>query len=36
MEGAQALDGVGGFGEAVEGEVELVAIWNAEQQKPDG
>ena len=25
-EGAQAIDGGGGFGEAVEGEVELVAV----------
>ncbi len=36
VEGAQALDGVGGFGEAVEGEVELVAVGHAEQKEADG
>jgi hypothetical protein len=36
VKGAQAVDGVGGFGEAVEGEVELMTIGHAEQKKADG
>ena len=36
MEGAQAVDGVGGFGEAVEGEVQLVAVGHGDQQEADG
>ena len=36
VEGAQAIDGVGGFDEAVEGEVELVAVGHAEQKEADG
>ena len=35
-EGAQAVDGVGGFGEAVEGEVELVAVGDGDEQEADG
>ena len=36
MEGAQALDGVGGLAHTFEGEVELVPVGHAEQQEADG
>ena len=36
MEGAEAVDGVGGLGEAVEGEVELVAVRDREEKEADG
>ena len=36
MKGAEAVDGVGGFGEAVDGEVHLVAIGDGDEQEADG
>ena len=36
MEGAQALDGIGGFNQAVEGEVELMAVGNRDERQADG
>ncbi len=36
VEGAEAVDGVGGFGEAVEGEVHLVAVGDGDEQEADG
>ena len=36
MEGPQALDGVGGFGKSVEGEVELMAVGHGDQREADG
>ncbi len=36
MEGAEAVDGVGGLGEAVEGEVHLVAVGDRDEQEADG
>ena len=36
MEGAQAVDGVGRLGEAVEGEVHLVAVGHGDQQEANG
>ncbi len=34
--GAKAVDGVGGFGETVEGEVHLVAVGDGDEQEADG
>ena len=36
VKGAEAVDGVGGLGEAVEGEVELVAVGDADEEKAYG
>ena len=36
MKGAEAVDGVGGLGEAVEGEVELVAVGDGDKKEADG
>ena len=36
VEGAEAVDGVGGLGEAVEGEVHLVAVGHGDEQEANG
>src|SRR6202012_1860534 len=36
VEGAEAIDGVGGLEQAVEGEVELVPVGHGDQQEADG
>ena len=36
MEGAESIDGGGGFGEAVDGEVHLVAVRDGDEQEANG